>query len=242
MNSPALPEPDTICDGGDLDCGSGLLLIIRKAMQPLGAGRILEVRSREGSVKEDLPAWCRLVGHTMVAIEPADNNYHHYSIRKKGADEELAQDFAQARDYEWRVRARWTGGMRATVFARNHSFVVGQPASFDTQDEHACALEHLLGAVAADLAVGFQWRASQKSIEVYQLEISLSARVDNILVFLGVEDDGHPGLLEVRGKAFIDADSKFEDLDTLWRETIRRAPIVRTLCKGVEVQLEMKQT
>ena len=34
-----LPPPDAVCDGGDLDCGSGLLLIIRNAMQPLDAGR-----------------------------------------------------------------------------------------------------------------------------------------------------------------------------------------------------------
>jgi hypothetical protein len=48
--------PDAVCDGGDLDCGSGLLLIIREAMQPLPSGGLLEVRSREISVKEDLPA------------------------------------------------------------------------------------------------------------------------------------------------------------------------------------------
>ena len=36
-----------VCDGGDLDCGSGLLLIIKKAMDPLLGGEILEVRSRE---------------------------------------------------------------------------------------------------------------------------------------------------------------------------------------------------
>ena len=27
-----------VCDGGDLDCGSGLLLIIKKAMDPLLGG------------------------------------------------------------------------------------------------------------------------------------------------------------------------------------------------------------
>lgn len=241
MTASDLPRPDAVCDGGDLDCGSGLLLIIRKAMQPLDAGGILEVRSREISVKEDLPAWCRLVGHTMVGVQPADNKYHHYAIRKKGDDEDLGQDFERARNYEWRVRARWTEGMRAKLFARNHSFVIGQPASFDTDDEHPSALEHLLGAVAADLAVGFQWRASKTGIEVYQLEVSLTARADNILVFLGVEDTGHPGLIDVRGKVFIDADAEFDELDTVWQETVRRAPIVRTVCKGVDVQLEMKQ-
>lgn len=242
MSGAPHPEPDAVCDGGDLDCGSGLLLIIRKAMLPLDAGRVLEVRSRESSVLEDLPAWCRLVGHALLGIEPAENQYHHYLIRKKGADEELAQDFEQARNYEWRVRARWTQGMAATVFARNHSFEIGQPASFDTEDAHPSALEHLLGAVAADLAVGFQWRASQRGIETYNLEVSISARSDNILVFLGVEDDGHPGLLEVRGKVFVDSDGEEDDLQQIWQQTLQRAPIVRTLCKGVDVQLEMRQT
>jgi hypothetical protein len=49
--------PAAVCDGGDLDCGSGLLLIIREAMAPLPQGALLEVRSRESSVAADLPAW-----------------------------------------------------------------------------------------------------------------------------------------------------------------------------------------
>ena len=29
-----MENPKAVCDGGDLDCGSGLLLIIKKAMDP----------------------------------------------------------------------------------------------------------------------------------------------------------------------------------------------------------------
>ena len=46
MNTEENLRPDAICDGGDLDCGSGLLLII--AMQPLppgGCWRFVAVRS-----------------------------------------------------------------------------------------------------------------------------------------------------------------------------------------------------
>ena len=35
MSGSAFPRPDASCDGGDLDCGSGLLLIIRNAMAPV---------------------------------------------------------------------------------------------------------------------------------------------------------------------------------------------------------------
>jgi 5-methyltetrahydropteroyltriglutamate--homocysteine methyltransferase len=54
-------------DGGTLDCGSGLLLLIRKHIDPLSAGQLLEIRSRESSVVEDLPAWCRMTKNELVS-------------------------------------------------------------------------------------------------------------------------------------------------------------------------------
>ena len=55
-----IPTIANICDGGNLDCGSGLLLIIRKAMLETPHSGVLEIRSTEISVREDLPAWCRM--------------------------------------------------------------------------------------------------------------------------------------------------------------------------------------
>lgn len=59
--------PDVSFDGGDLDCGNGLLLLIRKHIDPLSRGGLLEIRSTEISVDEDLPAWCRLTGNELVS-------------------------------------------------------------------------------------------------------------------------------------------------------------------------------
>jgi 5-methyltetrahydropteroyltriglutamate--homocysteine methyltransferase len=59
--------PDAILEGGDLDCGSGLLLLIRSSLDALPKGRLLELRSTEISVDEDLPAWCRLTGNELVS-------------------------------------------------------------------------------------------------------------------------------------------------------------------------------
>ncbi len=60
-------EPDVSFDGGDLDCGNGLLLLIRKHIDPMEKGRLLEIRSTEISVDEDLPAWCRLTKNDLVS-------------------------------------------------------------------------------------------------------------------------------------------------------------------------------
>lgn len=237
----ALPEPDAVCDGGDLDCGSGLLLIIRKAMTPLDPGGILEVRSRESSVREDLPAWCRMVGHTLVASAPAENRYTHYAIAKKGADRELSGDLEEARNFRWRVRARWHEGMQAKVFVRNHTVVVGQPASFDTEDAAPSAVEVLLSSLAGCLAVGFQWRLSQRGIEVHDLEVSLSSGCDNILVFLGVEEEGHPGLAGIEGKLFVDAEAEPEVLEEVWRETLNRSPVAQSLVRSIPVTVEVRK-
>lgn len=62
-----LLEPDASFDGGDLDCGNGLLLLIRQHMDPLERGQLLEFRSTEISVEEDVPAWCRMTGNELVS-------------------------------------------------------------------------------------------------------------------------------------------------------------------------------
>ena len=59
--------PDVSFDGGDLDCGNGLLLLIRRHIDPLPRGGLLEIRSTEISVDEELPAWCRMTKNELVS-------------------------------------------------------------------------------------------------------------------------------------------------------------------------------
>lgn len=66
VNAHALAA-DVAFDGGDLDCGNGLLLLIRKHIDPLPRGGLLEIRSTETSVDEDLPAWCRMTRNELVS-------------------------------------------------------------------------------------------------------------------------------------------------------------------------------
>ena len=59
--------PDAGFDGGDLDCGGGLLLLIRRNIDPLAPGGLLEIRSTESTVEIELPAWCRMTGNELVS-------------------------------------------------------------------------------------------------------------------------------------------------------------------------------
>lgn len=62
-----LHKPDVSFDGGDMDCGNGLLLQIRQHLDKLETGQLLEILSVENSVEEDLPAWCRLTSNQLVS-------------------------------------------------------------------------------------------------------------------------------------------------------------------------------
>lgn len=75
--------PHAAFDGGDLDCGNGLLLLIRRHIDPLDPGQTLEVRSTDSTVEVELPAWCRLTGNELVSATKA-GGVRSYLIRKRG--------------------------------------------------------------------------------------------------------------------------------------------------------------
>jgi TusA-related sulfurtransferase/uncharacterized OsmC-like protein len=241
---PALPAPDAVCEGGDMDCGSGLLLVIRDALRAVPSGGVLEVRSREGSVREDLPAWCRMTGHAFLGDRPAGASGTAYLLRRAAAgaaaDAALDADLAKARNFTWTVRVRGEGPAGARAFARNHALPLGSPADLDTAAPAPSAVETLLASLGGCLAVGFRWRASRRGIEVRGLELSLKARSDNLLVFLGVEDEGSPGLASVEGSLWVDADAPGEVLRALWDETVRRSPVAQTLLRGTKVTVDLR--
>ena len=88
--------PKSSFDGGDLDCGNGLLLLIRKHIDPLERGDLLEIRSTEISVPEDLPAWCRLTGNELVS-HIQEGRQHSFLVAKGPFDASRAQPASKAR-------------------------------------------------------------------------------------------------------------------------------------------------
>ncbi len=68
---------DADWDAGDVACGD-LLLRLRGRMEALRPGAVLRLVARDAGAPADLPAWCRLTGHALVAAEPPI-----YLIRRK---------------------------------------------------------------------------------------------------------------------------------------------------------------
>jgi TusA-related sulfurtransferase len=72
---------DALCDGGSEGCGGGLLLLMLQAIKHLRSGDVLEVRSTDPGVREDLPAWCRMTGHELLAGQQGELG-NRYFLRK----------------------------------------------------------------------------------------------------------------------------------------------------------------
>ena len=70
-----------VCDGGDQGCGGGLLMLMLQAMKHLEHGAVLEVRSTDPGVREDLPAWCRMTGNQLLAEQEGELR-NRYFLRK----------------------------------------------------------------------------------------------------------------------------------------------------------------
>jgi tRNA 2-thiouridine synthesizing protein A len=74
----ALLGVNVFYNAGDKGCGEGPLDEIAALMRELSPGQTLEVRATDPTVVVDLPAWCRLTGHTLI-----DQQGDRYLIRRK---------------------------------------------------------------------------------------------------------------------------------------------------------------
>ncbi len=69
---------DTSWDAGAIGCGE-LALALRLKLLPLPPGSVIRVTATDPAAPEDIPAWCRLTGHTLVTESPPV-----YRIRRRG--------------------------------------------------------------------------------------------------------------------------------------------------------------
>lgn len=68
---------DKIWDAGDMGCGD-LVLELKFKISQMAAGQIIKVVALDPGAPEDMPAWCRMTGHTLEIAE-----HPNYWIRKK---------------------------------------------------------------------------------------------------------------------------------------------------------------
>jgi tRNA 2-thiouridine synthesizing protein A len=61
-------DADEQWDAGDLGCGE-LILELRTRVGRMRPGQVLRLVALDPGAPADLPAWCRLTGHELVAMQ-----------------------------------------------------------------------------------------------------------------------------------------------------------------------------
>jgi hypothetical protein len=234
-------NPDRVFDGGDLDCGSGLVLLIRENMLAVPEGGVLELRSVEITVADDLPPWCRMVGHEYLGWLPGATKAQKRFFVRKGSgataaaeERALTEDLDRARQYEWRLRARAAAHLKTTIYCRNFQWDLGQPASFEEQDAHPSAVEAALGALAGDLVTGFATAAAKAGLEIDDVELTARGRLHDVTAHLGLSE-GDPSFASIAVKLFASTFADEEHVRAVWAETVRRSPLAATLARATEL-------
>ncbi len=72
-----MPSVDAEWDAGDLGCGD-LVLQLMTRMTAMAPGQVLRLVAHDAGAPADIPAWCRMTGHTLVNHQPPV-----YLIRRK---------------------------------------------------------------------------------------------------------------------------------------------------------------
>lgn len=153
---------------------------------------------------------------------------------------EIVRDVASQPDKaeelnNWRARVRWLGGFRARAYVRDHTFTIDEPSDLAGVDTAPNAVEYVLSALGGCLTVGFVLNATKNNIRIDDLEVSLEGRIDNILTFLGLSDEGHPGYREIAAKLYARSPADPKTIQDIWRKTIETSPVGNTLTRNVKI-------
>lgn len=235
-------KPDLVFDGGTMDCGSGLILLIRENMLKVPEGGLLEILSREPTVKTELPPWCRMVGHVHVSSElVAEGQWRHRVQRGSNQDaeqKELESDKQQAQAYKWNLRSRQTNTNELTIYSRNFSWKSGLSIDFDKSGTFPSSLEQCLGALLADVLICFGNQCSRRGLTVDEIEGTINANLNNVLAASGL-DEGDSSIKRIGLNAYVTSPAQESGLRDAWNAGLRQSPVYQTMMKACEVELRL---
>ena len=140
----------------------------------------------------------------------------------------------------WKSRVVWQGGMRAKAYMRTHQVEMDEPGDLTATDVAASAHEQVLSAMGSCITVGFIINATKRGVKVHDLEIAVDGYFDNIRVWAGVEDTGHPGYGKISAKAFVRADADEATLKEIWRLAVDGSPVTQTIRHANEVDTDFE--
>jgi len=138
-------------------------------------------------------------------------------------------------EHAWHLRIVARSARSSVVYTRQHRFEVGPSLSFDPQAPLPTALEHVLGAVGADVVSALHAAARRRRLVVDGIEAAVDGRLENPLMALGVVGEaGTPRLAAVELRVYVSSVEPEPSLRAAWDEALSHSPMAATfLCAGI---------
>jgi hypothetical protein len=139
-----------------------------------------------------------------------------------------------------RVTAPESATARVSVGRRN--FSIGRPVEFDDASPHVAALEYALGAVGGEVVNGLREFARRRRVTIDAVEALVAGELEGGLAYLEViGENGPPRIGRIVIKVFV---ASVDDTATraLFDETIERLPLLSTLRRALDLEIELVQT
>ena len=226
--------PDEVDAAEDVDC----LLRDRLAIPPPGG--VFESSHTRPQTLTRIRDWCGRYGYQVVV----SGAIRRCRIAKAGPRAERRESTAAAvgsPGYRWSVRGSSTDGRGIRVHTGRSSFSVGPAVTFRPDAALPCAIEMLLGALAADVTSSLASCGRERGVEIHAIECRISAELDDPLAAIGVVGaSGSPALREVSGVVYVSADVDEPELRGIWCGALQRSPLFNTLAPRVALRMELR--
>ena len=171
------------------------------------------------------------MSETTTNLNDVDLETLHQLVQSYQADPEAGRSI-------WSARVQWLGGFRAEAQVRELAPVRADESTWLAgTDTGPNAVEHLLGAFGACLAVGYAANATVRGIRMNALEINLRGEID-LPVFLGLAG-GNAGYDRIHVEVRLDADAPQEQLEDLHRHVLATSPVGSTLANSVQIDARL---
>lgn len=126
------------------------------------------------------------------------------------------------------------GSVRVTNTARQHEFVIDEPASLGGDDRGATPVEHLLAALGACTAISYQVWADKLELTVDRVDVRLNGTID-LQGFFGLSDEVRPGFQGIDLDVTVTGPHSTADYQRLADTVERHCPVLDNLTHGVPV-------
>lgn len=129
----------------------------------------------------------------------------------------------------------------ARATAGRRQFTIGRPVEFDEASPHVAAIEYALGAVGGELVNGLREFARRRRMIIDDVEAIVTGELANGLAYLEViGEGGHPSLSRIAVKVFVSTPDP--NARALFDDMVARLPLLNTLRKAAEVEIELVLT